>query len=336
MGITSGLRFVSQPDAASLAHPVRRPAAPTRVGVCIATYQRPRMLRALLQSLAGLEFRKHPADVFVVVVDNDAAGSARETVEEARAELPLPLHYEVEAERNISAARNRSVAVALEQGAEFVAFIDDDETATPTWLDELLDGVFRHGGEVVGGAVLPVYDAEVPAWLARGGFFETPRIRTGTPVPYLATNNALVSAGVLSRTPKRFDKDFGLAGSGDSEFFMRLHRQGARMVWVDEAVVRERIPASRGRAGWVLRRAFRMGNGAVFCERALPPEIRRLSPRVLKAAIRTSGALLMMVPSLAFGRRGAVKALWSVAYGAGCFSALLGYRYIEYRSVHGD
>jgi succinoglycan biosynthesis protein ExoM len=327
---------VSVPHAVPLAHPVPRSVAPARVGVCVATYRRPGMLRALLLSLGALEFRKHPAEVFVVVVDNDAAQSARETVEGVRTELPLPLHYAVEAERNISGARNRGVQVALERGAEFVAFIDDDETATPAWLDELLDGVFRHGADAVGGAVHPVYDPEVPAWVVRGRFFDGPRFRTGTPRPYVATNNSLVSARLLRRTPRRFDPAFGRSGSGDSEFFMRVQRQGARLVWVDEAVVRERIPASRGRAGWVLRRAFRMGNGAVFCERALPPAIRRLSPRLIKAAIRTAGALLLVLPSLVLGRRGAVRALWSVAYGAGCFSALLGYRYIEYRSVHGD
>jgi hypothetical protein len=181
-----------------------------------------------------------------------------------------------------------------------------------------------------------VYDPEVPAWLVRGRFFDGPRFRTGTPRPYVATNNSLVSARLLRRTPRRFDPAFGRSGSGDSEFFMRLQRQGARLVWVDEAVVRERIPDSRGRAGWVLRRAFRMGNGVVFCERALPREIRRLSPWLLKAAVRASGALVLLIPSVAFGRQGVVRALWNLAYGAGCAAALLGYRYTEYSSVHGD
>jgi succinoglycan biosynthesis protein ExoM len=315
---------------------VRRPTGPVRVGVCVATYRRPGMLRALLRSLGALEFRKHAAEVFVVVVDNDAEQSARQTVDEARGELGAPLHYAVEAERNISGARNRAVAVALEQGADFVAFIDDDETATPTWLDELLDGVYRHGGDAVGGAVLPVYDPGIPRWVVRGGFFQPPRFRTGTPRPCVATNNSLVSARLLRRTPKRFNPAFGLTGSGDLEFFLTLQRQGARLVWVDEAVVRERIPDSRGRAGWVLRRAFRMGNGVVFCERALPREIRRLSPWLLKAAVRASGALVLLIPSVAFGRQGVVRALWNLAYGAGCAAALLGYRYTEYSSVHGE
>lgn len=333
---TAAVRTVSLSDSAVARSSARTPPAAVRVGVCVATCRRPHMLRALLLSLGGLQFQEHQADVFVVVVDNDAAGSARQTVEAVRPLVPVPIHYHVEAERNISRARNRAVAVALEQGADYVAFIDDDETASPGWLDELLKGVFRHDADVVGGAVLPVYDPEIPRWVVRGGFFQPPRYRTGTPRPCVATNNSLVSGRLLRRTPKRFNPAFGLTGSGDLEFFLTLQRQGARLVWVDEAVVRERIPGSRGRAGWVLRRAFRMGNGVVFCERALPPEIRRLSPWLVKAAVRAAGALVLLVPSLALGRRGVVRALWNLAYGAGCAAALAGYRYTEYSSVHGD
>jgi hypothetical protein len=32
-----------------------------------------------------------------------------------------------------------------------------------------------------------------------------------------------------------------------------------------------------------------------------------------------------------FGRAAAMRALWGVCYGAGCASALVGYRYHEYR-----
>jgi hypothetical protein len=47
--------------------------------------------------------------------------------------------------------------------------------------------------------------------------------------------------------------------------------------------------------------------------------------------------VLSLLPgTLLRGRRGAVRALWSVCFGLGCWAALTGYRYVEYRQVHGE
>jgi succinoglycan biosynthesis protein ExoM len=196
------------------------------VVICIATFQRPVMLRALLHSLAGLEFRKSSPDVRVVVVDNDATGSARATVETARRMLPFPLQYAVEPERNISLARNRGIHLALAAGADFVAFVDDDETVVPVWLDELVAAQAVYGADVVGGPVEPAFDPCVPRWIVRTGFFHRPRHRTGTRVPQAGTGNALVKAALLRDERFRFDPAFGVSGGGDSEFFLRRQRQG--------------------------------------------------------------------------------------------------------------
>lgn len=309
------------------------PAAPPRVAVCINTYQRPRGLRELLGSLRALTLSPGEAELFVVVVDNDAAGSARQVVEGTP--LPFPLCYTVEPERNIALARNRGVALALERGCDWVAFVDDDETVDPGWIRQLLAARRRYGADVVAGAVRPLCPPGTPRWLQQGLFYGAAERRTGARLHVAATHNALVAARLLDDPRGPFDPAFGVAGGSDSHLFMRLHGAGARLVFSGEAVTYEHVPATRARAGWVLRRAFRVGNTAVLCERALPTgtPARRLARATAHLVWGAAGVL----PRAALrGRGAALRALWNVAYGCGAWAGLLGVRYREYARAHGD
>ena len=309
---------------------------PVRVAVCIATLQRPLLLGALLESLGKLEFRDRPAvDPFIVVVDNDGSETAREVVEAARDRLPFPVVYTVEPTRGIPHARNRGVAVALREGADFLAFIDDDEVASAGWLDELLEVQRRCSADVVSGPSLPRFAPGVEPWVVEGGFFTYPRYATGEEIPIAATNNVLVSARLFRGTPEPFDPAFGLSGMDDSHFFMRVRGQGAKLVWADEALVEEFIPASRARARWILRRAFRIGNGYVFCVRSLHPPHRWVIPRVAGALARIAYGTLLLPWAAARGRAPLVSALRTISNGVGSLVGLAGKRFHEYTVIHG-
>ncbi|HEX8272072.1 MAG TPA: glycosyltransferase [Longimicrobiaceae bacterium] len=312
------------------------PRAAVRVAVCVATLQRPLLLGALLDSLAGLVFRKSPGvEPFIVVVDNDPQQTAREVVDAARDRLPFPVVYDVEPNRGIPHARNCGVRSALSRGAEFVAFIDDDEVASPDWLDELLDVQRRSGADVVSGPSLPRFAPGVEPWVVEGGFFTYPRYATGESIPIAATNNALVAAHLFRGTEEPFDPAFGLSGMDDSHFFMRVKMGGARLVWADEARVEEFIPASRARVGWIVKRAFRIGNGYVFCVRALTPPHRWVIPRVAGALARIGYGTLSLPFAAVRGRASLVSALRTISNGAGSLVALAGKRYQEYTVIHG-
>ena len=102
------------------------------VSVCICTYRRPHLLAELLDSLAEQNFRE-PFEI--IVVDNDAANSAVTTVDNAKMRHPeLNIRYSVELQKGISFARNTAVSLAR---GDFLAWIDDDETAAESWLMSL-------------------------------------------------------------------------------------------------------------------------------------------------------------------------------------------------------
>ncbi len=132
-----------------------------------------------------------------------------------------------------------------------------------------------------------------------------------------------------------FQESLRFTGGSDREHFVTMESAGARFVWVDEAVVVERVPASRARASWILRRAFRTGNS-----RSTTMVLQRPTP--LRRARRVGGGLRKMATGLASavaglprGRAAAMRGVWTAAYGAGLTAGALGYRYQEYRRHHG-
>ena len=88
------------------------------------------MLRQLLHTLSRQDTRAL-FDYSVIVIDNDAAGSARACVEQARQELAMDIAYEVEPTNTIPAARNHALRIAT---GNYIGIIDDDEIAPADWL----------------------------------------------------------------------------------------------------------------------------------------------------------------------------------------------------------
>lgn len=306
-----------------------------KVSVCVITYLRPQGLERLLSGLNRLDFEKSPVpQLDVVVVDNDPEGSAKPVCDRLASTLRWKVRYRLEPKRGISFARNAAVAEAG-AGSDFVAFIDDDEVPEPSWLDELLHVQQRFEADVVSGPVLRDFESEVEPWVVRGGFFDDPRFRTGDAVEHPATNNVLIRSEIFAGLDEPFDARFALAGGEDTHFFLRLARDGRKMVWADDALVREWVPPSRARVAWILKRAFRRGNTWSICERELRPSMRVMGVRIAKGTARIALGALTLPVAAAMGRHSVVKSLQNMWFGAGNLAGLLGYRYQEYRVIHG-
>jgi succinoglycan biosynthesis protein ExoM len=305
----------------------RSNAAP-RVAVCIATYKRPEMLRQSLRGLAALSFEKvPPPDVTVFVVDNDVSASAERICSEAQ--LPFPVKYVTETRRGIAQARNRAIQEA--EAADFVAFIDDDEIPTPSWLDELLATQAEFSADVVCGPVRPHFAYGVPEWVKAGRFFHRPIYVSGQNLDWCSTNNVLIRKSVFAAV-KTFDERFALTGGEDTQFFLRVRQAGYSIVASSAACVDETVSISRANLSWVLRRAYQSGNSWVLCESSLD---RRISTRIVRA-MKACGwivfGLASACVSVFFGMAALARSLWKFCLGAGMLSALVGQSYQAYQS----
>jgi succinoglycan biosynthesis protein ExoM len=297
--------------------------------ICVTTYKRPVGLARLLEAIGKLEV-PDGWEFDVVVVDNDPAGSAREVVEAARG---LTVRHVLEPERGIAQVRNRAV---LETSASvWIAFLDDDEWPEPTWWRRLVEQAER-GADVVIGPSEPVFEQDPPAWIREGGFFERERFATGAVIPYwlARTSGVLIRRAAFEHLgPHPFDERCALNGGEDVRFFGMLDREGTRIVWVDDAIVKELVPVTRSNAGWLLRRAFRTGNS-----RSVTLQLEGAG--VLLRARRVLRGLLDIVIGLgravgAGNKAGRMRGVTHSALGIGLIAGAFGVRYDEYTVIHG-
>jgi succinoglycan biosynthesis protein ExoM len=305
-------------------------AGALRVAICIATFRRQELLRALLDGIAQLSFHRVQAPhLHLVVVDNDEFASAREVC--SASSRPWPVRYVVEPKRGITFARNRAIAEA--GSVDFVAFIDDDEIPSAQWLDELLWAQAEFAADVVSGPVVPTFTPEVAGWVRRGRFFDARISATGTPRKTCASNNVLIAAEVFRRIP-HFDHAFALSGAEDTDFFLRVCAAGCKIVWSQEAFVAETITSDRANVAWLLRREYQTGNGWVFCEAGVNGSLPGLAFRSAKSCGHIAiGSLTALFRLLTLDKAGVVRAAQRVSLGSGMLSALFGYRFMAYQNA---
>ncbi len=228
-----------------------------RATVCIATHRRRQGLERLLASLVAQE----SSPLFdVVIVDNDREKSAEVVALAFRDKLPLT--YLVEPVRGIARCRNRAVAASR---SPFLAFIDDDEWATPQWLGALERESERSAADAVIGRVEVVFDPEVPELVRQCGLFDPSPLPDGAVVPWYMTrtNNAYVRRDALPDRDAPFSTRFDLIGGEDVHLFKSMMDSGARVVASATAVVFEHRSAARANLLWILRRALRNGGTVV-------------------------------------------------------------------------
>lgn len=225
------------------------------IAVCICTYKRPHLLERLLEGL-GAQETDGRFTYSIVVADNDLLESAKAVAADFAVASRVPIRYCVQPCQNIALTRNKAIENAP---GEFVAFIDDDEFPTSTWLLTLFNACQTYGVDGVLGPVKPHFDQEPPKWVVQGKFYDRPTYPTGFVIDWRKgrTGNVLLSSRLFRDTGERFRADF-LTGE-DQDFFRRMIEKGHVFIWCNEAVAYEVVPPLRWKRTFMLRRALLRG-----------------------------------------------------------------------------
>ncbi len=301
-----------------------------KIAICCSTFRRHDGLRSLLESLGRLVFKDPAPEITVVITNNDTEDAVPRTIaDQASNSLPFPVDYLEEEQRGLSFPRNRAID-HVRDSHDYIAFIDDDSTARPDWLQQLLDVMIETGADVVTGPVAPVYETTPPDWIVKGGFFAPKQRTTGQELDRAFTNNVLISTEVLKRTGVRFPPEFALFGSEDTFFFRNMHKKGARILWASDAVVDDEVPTQRATEEWLTMRHRRTGMCTSVQERRLRGSIFAvplLTAKVIAWMILGTG---LYMAGLFKGRATRVRARCWLAWGHGLALGMLGRNYAEY------
>jgi len=229
------------------------------VAVIVPTLRRPESLERALRSLfaqTGVADRVSE----IVVVDNDPVGSAAATVGALRSNSPWPLTCVHAPRPGVATARNAGLAAT---DAPLIAFLDDDEAASPGWLAALLKAREQTGADAVFGPITgraPDAAAWLKPWLERFFGREGPAHSGLIDDPFGCGNSLMVRATALPG-PAPFDTGTDQAGGEDDALFAALAARGGRFGWAADAWVEEFAPAHRATLAYALARAFAYGQG---------------------------------------------------------------------------
>ena len=227
-----------------------------KVDICICTYRRPPLLAKTLESLDNQEYNDQEIFFKIIIIDNDAEASARDTVENFSKKTSHEVIYDIEKTKGISSARNRALSHAK---SELIAFLDDDEIASKNWLQTLITTLEKYNADVVFGPVTGILPPDSPKWAKQHPSFNRPRNPTGHVVKNGGAGNVIFKNPKLEQPTQLFDQYYSLTGGEDTEYFSRLSSSGKKMVWCDTAEVYEYVPCSRTTIRWVTQRGFRSG-----------------------------------------------------------------------------
>ncbi|WP_170937326.1 MULTISPECIES: glycosyltransferase [Rhodomicrobium] len=329
-----------QPRAPSgLAATATSQAAIRKVCIGICTAGRPQLLAKCLASLVRQQ-APPGHEITLVVVDNDTPPRAAPIVEAAGAHARFPMRHLHEPVRGIPYARNRVLDAALALGADWVAFIDDDEAASPDWLDKLIGAAERYKADVIQGAVLRHYQGRVPFWAVPA----PPELREGEGMKFAATSNVLFAASLIRADglALRFDEAMAVSGGEDTDFFLRARLRGVSITFSEEPFVTEEVHPERLSFARQMGLAYRTGANDVYIKRKLYGGIRiflRRLPQILLRLLRGMLQLLLSPLLAPFGldrfKRAALTGGRHVFKSAGVIAGLLRVRPSPYRKIDG-
>ncbi|MFB9263619.1 glycosyltransferase family 2 protein [Bradyrhizobium erythrophlei] len=228
--------------------------------ICIPSFRRPKHLRLTLESVVAQRTERRFA---VVVVENDAARCESAPVAaEFLTSGRLRGLCIVEPRQGNCRAINAAFETALEifPQAQNILMIDDDEVASPDWLEHMVEAAETTGAAIIGGPVWPKFDDKHKRGLTRHPAF-APAYHESGPVPVIyGCGNCLIRRAVFDALGNpAFDLRFNFLGGGDHDFFARARRAGFGFFWVTEAAIMETVPESRTNLGWIVRRGLRIG-----------------------------------------------------------------------------
>lgn len=282
------------------------------VSVLIPTFRRPEPFRRAAASVFAQSYRER---VELVAVDNSPEGSALSLFQALERVAPMQFRWAHEPRPGVANARNAALALA---SGDFVAWLDDDETAPPGWLEALVRVRRETGAQSVFGPVRAMAQGADKRFYENLYSRKGPR-RSGLIAAPSGIGNSLQPRSLFDESAP-FCATSNETGGEDDLLFASWRAAGATFAWAADAEVIEHIGPERLRLSHGLKRAFAYGQGP--CELAWSARdyfalARHMWVGAGQAAVFGAAAACLFatgqrsfLPALERSARGAGKMFW--------------------------
>jgi len=222
------------------------------ISVILCTYNRCELLKKVLESLVASRLPDH-VQWEVIVVDNNSSDLTGRFAQDFCVQHCAHFRYILEPRQGKSYALNAGIAEAR---GEILAFVDDDVTAEPHWLQNLTASLQSGKCSGAGGRILPERNFVPPQWYPTDKRLASAPLALfdlgGEPgplvVPPFGTNMAFRKE--VFRRNGAFRVDLGpqpgseIRGE-DTEFGSRVLAAGEQLRYEPSAIVYHAIPEHR-------------------------------------------------------------------------------------------
>ncbi len=268
------------------------------VSVIVCTYNR---AHYLAETLSYLLRQNASIDTFeVLLINNNSTDTTEEICTQFSAENPtFPFRYIVETTQGLSHARNRGVKEAK---GDVLTFIDDDAFAQADFV-AAISQYFLENKEIIaiGGKIIPKYEEKAPRWMSKHLLPLVAALDMGDRTKPFPKGKSPIGANMSIRKEAfekhgGFDVNLGrkgnaLEGSEEKDFFFRLTKAGATVVYLPQAVVHHIIPAKRVSDDYIKNQAIGIGKS----ERIRTQQQGRFFTFLLGEAIKWTGTLVLSI-----------------------------------------
>ena len=228
------------------------------ISMIVPTFRRPAGLRRALESLQTQSYGQKQLEI--IVSDNDPDGSAQAYVNEFAKTCEFPVKYIHAPKPGVANARNAALEAAE---GRYLAFLDDDQFASPNWLSELMKIMEKHGA---GLAFCPTF-AESPVKIRFKAqcldfFSRNYRVsEDGIIDKFFGCGNSLLDRDKCEFPNPPFSPDTNETGGEDDLLFALFKSQGVKNVWTRQTHAGELVADWRMTHDYIKVRSFAYGQG---------------------------------------------------------------------------
>lgn len=260
-----------------------------KISAIICTYNREKYLPLLFESIEKQSLSEK--DFEVVIINNNSTDNTEVICYGFIEKNPdMVIKYIVEDKQGLSYARNRGIA---ESTGGILTFLDDDAFLSDSFMETVLRN-FEKNPDVycIGGKIHLHYEDKPPVWVSKYmaemfGFYDP-----GSK-PFVYRNRKFPRGSNMSFRKSVFDKvglfntKLGRTGENmlaaeEKELFFRIYRMGLKSVYLPQALVYHRVPASRLELPQVIRQIEGIGcSEAILASQSKLPGLLVLVSREL-------------------------------------------------------